>query len=196
MTPKEPSTETFAYGVVEAALARLFEVNPKDQRGWFKARLQNYRRLRLTPAEPGKGKKVSYTFDDAVEWAIALEMAYSRIDPTLAVAVIQANRAALRDFSALALKASRKEDEIFVTVRLQRISDLPVLNYVALSGFRSFGYWLGDNDDGTRRAVVFNLTARLRALRAALAEVSKPKLKLSKLAKAIVAAHKRQRGEL
>ena len=49
----------------------------------------------------------------------------------------------------------------------------PRVGTTTLRGMNSFGQWLSDSDYGARRAGIFNLTARLRALDAAL-DAEKP----------------------
>ncbi len=170
---RAPAAVTYSYASVERALARVFDVDEIAQRGWFRARLQNYRRLGLRAARPGKGKTVAYTFTDIAEWLLGLELAHLRVDPTFAVDVLNDNRAQLREVIKHAAAAKTKPDEVFISVRLRRISDPPEIGTTTLRGMNSFGQWLSDSDDGARRAGIFNLTARLRALDAAL-DAEKP----------------------
>ena len=57
ITPPPP---TLGYLQVEALLADLFGVKPRDREGWFRARIIKLRKYKLTPPS-GRGKVISYT---------------------------------------------------------------------------------------------------------------------------------------
>jgi len=70
----------FAYAEVEKALARVNSID-ESKMGAFRGRLQNYRRIGIVPASPGKGSKVSYEMEHIQIWAFCLELAQFGVDP-------------------------------------------------------------------------------------------------------------------
>ncbi len=70
----------YAYKTVEAALARLHVENPATM-GILRGRIKHLQRIGLVPSSPGPGKRITYSFEDAAKWALALEVAEFGIDP-------------------------------------------------------------------------------------------------------------------
>jgi hypothetical protein len=70
----------YEYAKVEAALAHAFSITPRTM-GGFRARIQNFQRLRWVPASPGTGRKVSYPKDHVYKWALGLEFVEFGADP-------------------------------------------------------------------------------------------------------------------
>ena len=70
----------FRYAEVQAALAGLHGAYP-DHMGAFRGRLQHFQRLGMAPASPGRGKAITYAFEDVARWAFALELSECGIDP-------------------------------------------------------------------------------------------------------------------
>ena len=70
----------WSYAEVETALAKLHMCAP-EKIGALRGRLQHYQKLGLKPSSPGKGKRISYEFDDVAKWALALEFAEFGVDP-------------------------------------------------------------------------------------------------------------------
>src|SRR3974377_1126262 len=84
MIRKEPQ-KAYDYAGVERALAAVFGVDSAGQRGWLRGRIQNFRRLGLTPEGPGKGKTIAYSVEDVDRWLIGLELMHFHFDPSLIV---------------------------------------------------------------------------------------------------------------
>jgi hypothetical protein len=177
MSAKEPPASgkgEYPYAAVETALADVFDVDPAAQRGWLRGRIQHLRRLGLTPEGPGKGKSIAYSGEDVDKWLLALELAHFRIDPVMAVASIKkewdGGATPLRKMIAEARASQRSADDVIIVVTFAALSQEPVTGRMRIRGFSAFSDWL--NDLEARRASVFNLSARLRALDRALAAPS------------------------
>ncbi len=84
-------TPRYTYGVVEGALAGVFGVDVKTQRGALRARLKHIQRLGLPGTAAGKGARISYSFEQASQWLIALLLSEIGIDPVVIVETIQKN---------------------------------------------------------------------------------------------------------
>jgi hypothetical protein len=78
----------FTYRQVEAALAGLHNVDDVSL-GAFRGRIKHFQRLGVVPRSPGKGRKISYTFDDAFVWAFCLELSEFGMDPTIILIVTE-----------------------------------------------------------------------------------------------------------
>jgi hypothetical protein len=77
----------FTFAQVESALMSTFGVRD-ESKGAFKGRINNFQKLRLVPASPGKGKKIEYTFENVLTWAVALELSEFNIDPSKILYII------------------------------------------------------------------------------------------------------------
>ena len=168
MGAEEPNA-TYSYATVERALARVFAVNEASRPGWFRARLQNFRRLGLTPSRPGRGKVVAYTLQDIDEWVLAFELIHFRVDPTLTVELVKKYRQKFREFAADA-RNSTLRTEVFVTLYIEGLSGLPRIGR-STKDLNALGNWLSDGED--RRISLFNLSVRLQSLDRALAEATR-----------------------
>src|SRR5262249_11085829 len=80
---------TYAYTHLETATASALGVSPAHQRGPFRARLQHFTRLGMPDIKTGKGRRIEYTYDHAVQWLIGLLLAEAGLDPTVIVAGIK-----------------------------------------------------------------------------------------------------------
>ena len=74
----------FRFAEIQYALAKLHGAHP-NHLGVMRGRLQHFQRLGLVPATPGRGKVVSYSYDDALKWAFSLELVECGIDPSRVV---------------------------------------------------------------------------------------------------------------
>jgi hypothetical protein len=84
-------TARYSYGVVEGALAAVFGVDAKTQRGALRARLKHIQRLGLPGTAAGKGARISYSLEQASQWLIALLLSEIGIDPVVIVKTLQKN---------------------------------------------------------------------------------------------------------
>jgi hypothetical protein len=180
------SPRSFEYSQVESALARIYQAE-HVQRKAFRACLKHFRKLGIPHKNPGKGNRVRYSASDIFQMLICLELSEFGIDPNLIVKIVErhwagrgyfpsvidaAQRFPGNDFYA-ALHANfrswtwgKKIEQTAKTVSYQsgphdpvhlsfpKESDLPTL----LQRLRETG----------QRAMVFNLSARVRELEQAL----------------------------
>ena len=71
----------YPYRTVERALTRLHgDSGAASLR--ISARIKHFIHLGFTPESPGKGKRISYTFEDVAKWAYALQLLEYGMDPT------------------------------------------------------------------------------------------------------------------
>jgi hypothetical protein len=212
-----PVARFLKYAVIERALGGVFAVDGAGQRAWLRARIQHLRRLGLIPDSPGKGRVIRYTQSDADKWLVALELAHMGADPKMVVDLIERTwdpphrkrsaaeavargEAFIRDLVDEARASRRPDEDVFMTVRfIGGMSEEPHVGYTTLNGMESFGYWLtgAGTNPRPRRASIFNFSERLRRFDAALATAKDPapQPKLTGLAKDIVNAARRRRGE-
>lgn len=213
---RKSANARYSYGEVETALAAVFGIDRAGQVGWLRGRLQHVRRLGLVADSPGRGRTIEYTREDAEKWLVAIELEYFNADPAKVVELIKTawrpparsrsasdafarNEASLADLVTEARASRRPGDDVIVTVQFGPMSRLPVIGYTTVKGMHSFGYWLAADRTWPvrRRASVFNLTDRLRALDKALADATAPpKPQPTGLAAKILRAGKKVRGEL
>jgi hypothetical protein len=79
----------YSYAQVEGALARVFGADAKVQRGAFRGRIKHFQRLGLPGLNVGKGAKITYSYEQACQWLVALLMSEIGFDPTVTVKVIE-----------------------------------------------------------------------------------------------------------
>jgi len=117
---------SFTYDQVETALVNAFRV-PDDKVKALRARLRHYANLGIAPAErPGKGKHISYKFEDAVIWAIALDFSHLGFGPRDVVGFLQhrGTRRSLRKVVSLILQDIETGTPRRYTVALIKIAPL------------------------------------------------------------------------
>jgi hypothetical protein len=214
--PQKPAKAAFSYGEVETALARVFGYDTADQHGWLRGRLQHMRRLGLVADSPGRGRTIEYTREDAVRWLVAIELAHAGADPVLIVDLIKRaweaprkrpasdafarGEASLGELVEEARKSRVAGSDVIVTVYFGPLgpeSKKPIVGCTTVKGMASLGHWLNANSP-PRRAIVFSLSSRLRALDAALAEAVKPKTEppISDASERIADMGRVRRGEM
>jgi hypothetical protein len=103
---------TYSYTQVEEALAQHHIVGPRE-RGVLRGRLKTLQKLRLTPASPGKGRRVDYTYDDVLIWAFCLELAQCGLTPEWTVTVARMVGGAIQEEVA-AIEPTAGEHKYFV----------------------------------------------------------------------------------
>ena len=75
----------FAYNTIETAVASAAGISPVHQRGPFRARLQHLTRLGLPDIRSGRGKKIEYSREHAIQWLIATMLMDMGLDPSVIV---------------------------------------------------------------------------------------------------------------
>jgi hypothetical protein len=180
---------TFGYSEVESALAEVFDAGDA-QRGIFRARLQNFRKLGIPATNPGKGQRLRYALADILQLLLALELTEYGLDPALAVKTIRsdwARRSESGFFTALqyATQSPPLPQDVFVVMNLNVLSasfgPRAIVQTDEGLSLRSepnpitVRFTLG-NADFTQllqergvRLSVFNLSDRIRAIKKALA---------------------------
>jgi hypothetical protein len=178
----------------------------------FAARLEHLRRSGAMPERPGKGVKATYTRDHVDRLAFILALMRANIETVTALELIRTQwesphpgrdpeRGLTRGEAAIGelFAAARKSRmTIYVTVRIAdfvsktRLPDIGVFTDNPKSREGLFG-WLNAAEN---YAGVFNLTALTKKLDAALNKAAKPKPPLTGLARQIVRADQRRRGEI
>ena len=77
-------TESYRYGHVEAALARVFSVGP-DELGAFRGRLRHLRNIGVPDLpKPGSGRQIKYSRQNIIEMMLALEFEAMGVSPRYA----------------------------------------------------------------------------------------------------------------
>jgi hypothetical protein len=174
------------------------------------------RRLGLVADSPGRGRTIEYTREDAVRWLVAIELAHAGADPVLIVDLIKRaweaprkrpasdafarGEASLGELVEEARKSRVAGSDVIVTVYFGPLgpeSKKPIVGCTTVKGMASLGHWLNANSP-PRRAIVFSMSSRLRALDQALAEEAKPKAEkpISEAAQRILDASEVRRGEM
>lgn len=73
---------TYPYSAVACALVELHGGSGAAALR-ISARIKHFIHLGFTPDSPGRGRRISYTFEDVAKWALALEVAQFGMDPTV-----------------------------------------------------------------------------------------------------------------
>jgi hypothetical protein len=199
----------YQFSAVREALAQTFAIGV-DKMPAFAARLEHLRRSGAMPERPGKGVKATYTADQVDRLAFIIALMRANIEVVTALELIRTRWESphlgrdpelTRDDASVGelFAAARKSGmTIYVTIyiadfvaknrlpRIGRFTDHPE----SQEGF--FG-WLNEAEN---YAGVFNLSVLTKKLDAALNEASKPKPPLTGLAKRIIRAGRRRRGEI
>ena len=182
----------FSYARVETALAQVFGAELL-QRTVFRARLKHFRRLGIPSQNPGKGGRVTYSMSDVFQLMVCLELSEFGIDPNLIVKhtqrhwkhksgfwqTIQSTQMFPgNDFLAVIHAAimtqgwGEKFEESKTGISYQSEMRAPI--YVRFLKEGDFKQTKGEvlleklREDG-QRVMVFNLSARVRAVEQALA---------------------------
>ena len=206
-----PLADYVPYQVVERALALMCTARfPRSvgpcALGWTASNAR--RRSRI---DPGRGQRIVYDREARVWLLLALELEEFGIEPATVGALFERDRETLRKLATKAANAGSEDEDILLTVQPAFVSagwrgksDLPTIGKIdGRKAMDSFPEWLrgasrgGGVTGSSPRACVFNLSARLRALDAALVEAAKPQPPApTGMAKQILDAGKAARGEM
>jgi hypothetical protein len=118
-------TPALSYGAIEKALGAVFGADSKIQQGALRGRLKHLQRLGLPTIESGKGKKITYSPEQACQWLLVLLMSDVGIDPTVSVELVQKYwDSFLRGQIAKATDAEalEKGNPVFLTLRPRLMS--------------------------------------------------------------------------
>jgi hypothetical protein len=180
------SVPTFAYAEVESALAEVFDARDA-QPTTFRARLQNFRKLGIPAANPGKGQRLRYSVGDLFQLLLALELTEFGLDPALVVNTIRNDWARQGNLFAAVqhtIQQPPPTEDIFVVMGMNVLSAslgrpgiMETDEGLSLrSEPNAVTVKYGLDIDFTRllrepraRLSIFNLSNRIRAVRKALA---------------------------
>jgi hypothetical protein len=163
--------EEFSLRLIESVLARLFGVHP-GKRGTFSARLQQLQRMGLpTGANPGRGTRFRYAYWQLAEFVLYLDLLDAGIPPNRIRVHLPVGFYAMGGVGAPIEWPAKGDIHLFIAFN--------ALNYLR-SGSPDAEEHPADHEiswgttagrDPTVPGVIINLSARLRALKAAVGEV-------------------------
>jgi hypothetical protein len=84
----------FTYAQIDCALAKLYNFDEKTV-GALRGRINNFNRLKIVPSSPGRGRRIVYTYGDALTWTLCLELAEYGIPPEVIKLIVLTHRDAI-----------------------------------------------------------------------------------------------------
>jgi hypothetical protein len=176
---------TYSYAEVETALAQLYDAK-HVQRAAFRGRLKHIRKLKIPQEQPGKGARIRYGLEDIYQLLIALEFAEFGVDPHLIATIIRRHwrlKTGLHTLIAYAEQFPGDDFHVAFEPRFMsftwnrewsRHTDTEITRGVTgepieIRYFKTSDsptYWEALKEG--RRFCVFNLSARIRAVKRAL----------------------------
>jgi hypothetical protein len=183
LTPRPP---TWGYAEVERSLAAVYEAEGVQQTA-FRARLKHFRKLKIPQSSPGKGQRLRYSASDIFQLMIALELTEFGIAPELIAKLIRSHWEGKRHFwQAIMLAQSFPGDDFFIALPARFMSwtwsekfkqsddeisyESGMRDPIYVTSFKAsdVDVFLKDLNRGGERMMVFNLSARIRAISDAL----------------------------
>ena len=89
--------ETFSYGQLERALVALHGGNIATL-PTLRARAKHFQRIGAVPTGPGRGKRISYSVEDVIYWALIFELAETGFPPNTASQMMKRHGWSLTSF--------------------------------------------------------------------------------------------------
>jgi len=182
-------TPALGYARVEAALARVYDAEGV-QKSAFRGRLKHFRKLGIPHHNPGKGGRIAYDVQDVWQLMVCLELSEFDIDPNLIVKIVQRHWAGRGYFKQAIQNAQLFPKENFLAVIQTNFMSWKWSEKFKQSEAGIFyrsgtldPVWFAfpkESDAAVifeelrkegRRACVFNLSARIRAVEKALKEI-------------------------
>jgi hypothetical protein len=185
-------TLQFSYGTVERALAASYGIPEAVRKTGFRGMLNNLQKLGALgeAARVGRGAPLVYTPTELHRFIVAIELCELGVPPATTVALIDGYWA---KFESICNRAEKNNPAIHGGVPIDPNDDIVIylggvsLRTGSLKGARSpsipninhcklrdlsghMVQWIGDTTELPPRALVVNLSARLRSFHAALAE--------------------------
>ena len=178
----------FGYARVEAALARVYDAEDV-QKNAFRGRLKHFRKLGIPQHNPGKGGRIAYDVQDVWQLMVCLELSEFGIDPNLIVKIVQRHWAGRGYF-----RQAIQNAQLFPTANFLAVMHTNFMSWQWSEKFKvteagifhqsgtldPIGFSFPKEGDAAvifeelrqagRRACVFNLSARIRAVEKALEE--------------------------
>jgi hypothetical protein len=176
-TPGPP----FSYATVEAALIAAYHVAPTDQQK-FRARITRAQKDGLFGVHPGKGARLAYGPDEMHKLVLVCELAELGLSPSVQLGLIislweQRFFEIFKRAEAAAMHPPGGHDVVVILLGASLMVEgwanaVPNVNYVRLDQLaRRLDLAMRDDDALLPRALMTNLTARLRAFHNALTKV-------------------------
>jgi hypothetical protein len=177
MAAHEPTGFTVSFATVEKALLRMHAVDLQHEEAW-RSRINFLRRQGVLGERPGSGRRIGYhTAAQLPKLLLALELAQAAVAPQVALSLIATSwDDRLNRFFRQAEKARANEtsDVLLllagITGMVERAGAIPVIEVTTADRLDVLGKVLDDHLV-PGRAVVINLTARLRRFHKALSEI-------------------------
>jgi hypothetical protein len=177
MAARESTGFTVSFATVEKALLKMHDVKPQHEEAW-RSRINFLRREGVLGERPGSGRRIGYhTITNFLKLLLALELAQAAVAPRVALSLIatswddrlhgvfqQANEALVRGTSDVVLLLAG------ITQMVQRDGAIPVIEATTADKLDVLRTMLNDKLVPSR-ALVINLTARLRRFHDALVEI-------------------------
>lgn len=187
--PPVRETPALGYARVEAVLARVYRAEDV-QKTAFRGRLKHFRKLGIPSQNPGKGGRIMYSLGDIFQLMVCLELSEFGIDPNLIVKFVkrhwagkgyfpQAIQLAKLDPKANLL-AVIQTDFMSWTWNREKFKQNDAGIFLSETADPIWVAFLKESDAAAifqelreegRRACVFNLSARIRAVEKALKEI-------------------------
>ncbi len=178
------------YARVEAALAKAYGVE-HVQKAAFRGRLKHFRKLGIPVHVPGKGARIQYGEEDIWQLMVCCELSEFGLDPNQIVKIVRRHWEVSRYFpDAIRLADQLPGNDFFVAIPVNFMSRA-LVGEIHKETEASISFHSGDPVGGVRffkatdhqqflsvmsepgyRACVFNLSARVRAVKSALEGVS------------------------
>jgi hypothetical protein len=172
----KPTGFTVSFATVEKALLRTHEVEPQHEEAW-RSRINFLRREGLLGERPGSGRRIGYhTAAQLPKLLLALELAQTAVAPQVALSLIATSwdHRLSRFFRQAEEARDRGTSDVLlllagITAMVERDGAIPVIAATTADRLDVLRMAL-DDTSVPGRALVINLTARLRRFHEALIE--------------------------
>jgi hypothetical protein len=172
----KPTGFTVSFATVEKTLLRMHAVEPQHEEAW-RSRINFLRREGVLGERPGSGRRIGYhTADQLPKLMIALEMAQAAIVPQTILSLVRKHDERLKNIFREAEKARANEtsDVLLllagITEMIEREGAIPVIQATTADKLDVLRMAL-DDSSVPGRALVINVTARLRRFHEALSDI-------------------------
>ncbi len=157
----------YPYRTVERALTRLHgDSGAASLR--IGARIKHFIHLGFTPESPGRGKRISYTFEDVAKWAYALQLLEYGMDPTAMKFAVQKSWEDV--WPAMEKEDCGQNDILFASPRAISYPNSWAAFEVSVLSHGTPAFEMASRSVGFFRSMTINLSAVSRELWAALEE--------------------------
>jgi hypothetical protein len=177
MAVHEPTGFTVSFATVDKALLRMHGVEPQHEEAW-RSRINFLRREGVLGERPGSGRRIGYhTAAHVPKLLLALELAQAAVTPQVALSLIATSwdDRLNRFFRQAEESRDRGTSDVWlllagITAMVERDGAIPVIAATTADRLDVLRMAL-DDSSVPGRALVINLTARLRRFYEALSEI-------------------------